>query len=238
MASLAHPQPRPHHRAGIAVASLVTVVAAGAALGLALAAPGLGSSLHQHLSWLLTFLAATVFLQLCAVRLPGQGTISVSAVGIVAAAIALGAGPAMAIAVVAALTQWVRARGLLHRALFDASNFALSAGVASLTYHGLADAQSSGALRLLGAVLAGLAYTTVNHGLLCAAIGVSARRSPYKVWAERFHWARYHFLAYGALALLAVTANDQLGSISLLALILPPLLLWRTMQNRIDRGNL
>jgi len=138
----------------------------------------------------------------------------------------------MAIGVAAALTQWVRSRGLPHRALFDASNFALSAGAAALTYHGVSGAHGPGGMRLLAAVLAGLAYTAVNHGLLCLAMGLSETRSPLKVWQERFHWARYHFLAYGVLALFAAVANEQLGIASLLALILPPMLLAQTMRAR------
>ncbi len=144
----------------------------------------------------------------------------------------------MAIGVCAALTQYLRSRGLFHGALFDAANFALSAGAAALVYQHLADVSHSGGVRLIAALLAGLAYTAVNHGLLCLAMGLSETRSPVAVWRERFHFARYHFLAFGALALLAVTAYDEVGAASLLALVLPPILLAQSMRYQLRRARI
>jgi hypothetical protein len=229
VASLARIEPRPQQRAALAL--LVSAAAAGAGTALAFATSGIAATLDRHLGWSLAFLISTIVLQLCGVRLAGEGTISLSAIGIIASAIAFGAGPAMGVAVVAATTQWLRTRGPLHRAVFDASNFALSAGAASLTYHGIAATQTSGTLRLVAAVAAGLVYTSVNHGLLCLAIGLSNARAPHTVWLERFHWARYQFLAYGALALLAAAGNGKPGVLTLLAFVVPPFLLWRTLQN-------
>jgi hypothetical protein len=57
----------------------------------------------------------------------------------------------MAIAVLAALAQWVRRRTELYKGVFDAANFSLSAAAASLIFHAL------GEWRLLAAVVAGLA---------------------------------------------------------------------------------
>jgi hypothetical protein len=235
VASLAQPQARLHHRAAVALAALITLEAVGAALALAFTAPGLSNALHDHFGWMIVLLASTLLLQLAAVHLPGHGTISVSAVGVLAAAIQLGTGAAIVIAVAAALTQWVRARGLAHRALFDASTFALSAAAAALTYHATASASTSSSIRLLAALLAGLAYTTVNHSLLCLAISLSETRSPLKVWQKRFHWARHHFLAYGLLGLVAAITNQQLGFASLPVLLLPPILLAQTMRIRFEQ---
>jgi uncharacterized membrane protein HdeD (DUF308 family) len=193
-------------------------------------------ALRDHAGRSIAFLAVTVVLQLFALRLPGsRGSIGVSAVGLVAAAIVLGTGPAMAIGVCAALAQYLRSSGIFHRALFDAANFCLAAGAAGLVFEQVADLDTSGGVRLLAALLAGLAYTAVNHGLLCLAMGLSETRSPLAVWQERFHFARYHFLAFGALAMLAASAYNELGAAALLALAIPPVLLAQSIRDRLSR---
>jgi hypothetical protein len=218
------------------VAVLIAGAVAGAATGLGFAAGGIADALRDRLGASLAFLAVTVLLQLFALRLPGsRGSIGVSAVGLVAAGIVLGTGPAMLIGVCAALAQYLRSRGIFHRALFDAANFCLAAGAAGLVYQQLADLGHSGALRLAAALLAGFAYTAVNHGLLCLAMGLSEARSPLVVWRERFHFARYHFLAFGALALLAASAYNELGPASLLALVIPPVLLAQSIRDSLGR---
>lgn len=217
------------------ISFLVASAVAGAGTALAFAADEIRSALSDHLGRSLTFLAATVLLQLFALRVPGRGSVGVSAVGVVGAAIALGTGAAMAVGVVAALAQWAKSRGLAHRALFDAANLALSAGAAGLVFDVIRDLDDAGIVRLVAALLAGLAYTSVNHGLLCLAIGASDGRSPLAIWKAQFHWARFHFLAFGALALLAATADAQLGAAALLAFVLPPILLSLSMRNSLER---
>ena len=66
-------------------------------------------------------------------------------------------------------------------------------------------------------------------------MGVSESRSPLAVWRERFHFARYHFLAFGALAMLAASAYNELGAASLLALAIPPVLLAQSMRDTLGR---
>jgi hypothetical protein len=107
---------------------------AAAASALTLQADAIQAAYNNRLASSLAFLIASVLLQLLGLKLPGRGTLSVSAVGLVGAAIALGTGPAMAIGIVTALAQWGRSRGLAHRALFDAANLALSAGAAGVAF--------------------------------------------------------------------------------------------------------
>jgi hypothetical protein len=203
-------------------AFVATVVAGGAvALGLGLARGG-ADAISAHPGRFLALAAFTLFLQLLSLRVPGKGSVGVSAVGLVAACIALGLGAAMAIAVVAALVQFVRTRGLLHRALFDAGNFALSTGAAGLVYEHLADSRR--AVQVAAALLAGLVYTTVNVGLLCLAMASSENRTPLAVWRERFHWARFHFIAFGLLAAAAGLLATEVSLATLLGLAVPPAL--------------
>jgi hypothetical protein len=223
-------------RAGVPLLVSAAMVGAGVALGFA--AAGIRDAFADHPARSLAFLGASILLQLFAVRLPGPGSVSVSAVGIIGAAIALGTGPAMAIGVAVALAQWARTRAPAYRALFDASNLALSAGAAGVVFDQVAGLDGSGVLSLLAALAAGFAYSGVNFGLLCLAMGSSEGRSAVAVWLERFHWARFHFLAFGALGLLAATADAQLGAVSLVAFVVPPILLALSMRGALARFRL
>ena len=217
------------------VGLLIGATAAATAAGLALAADGLGNAMRDHLGMTLAFLAATVLLQLFAIKVPGRGCIGVGAVGLVASGIVLGPGAAMSIAVAGALVQWVRSRGLAHRAIFDASNFALAAGAAAVAFDAIDGLDGTGIVRLGAALIAGVVFGIVNVGLLCLAMAASESRSPLAVWLERFHWSRFHLLAFGPLALLAATAYASLGAASLLAFVLPPVLLALLMRESLAR---
>ena len=217
------------------VALLIAAAVAGAGTAIGLNAGDIGSALSDQLGRSLTFLAAAVLLQLFALKVPGRGSVGVSAVALVGAAISLGAGPAMAIGVIVAAAQWLRSRGKAHRALFDGANIALASWAAAVAFDGFSDAGDSGVVRLLAAVAAGLAYTLVNHGLLCLAMAASESRSPLQVWHERFHWARFHFLAFGVLGLLAATADASLGAVALVAFVAPPILLALSMREALAR---
>ena len=217
------------------VALLVTGLAAAAAAAIAGTAEAIGQALSDQLGATLAFAACGVALQLFALRLPGRGSLSVSAVAIIGAALALGTGPAMAIGALVALANWARTRASAHRALFDAANLTLSAGAAGLVFEQLASLDASGLVTLAAALAAGLAYSALNAGLLCLAMGASEQRSPLALWHERLHWARYHFLAFGLLGLLCATAYAQLGAASLIAFVLPPLLLALSLRDTLGR---
>jgi hypothetical protein len=219
----------------VGLSLLIAASAAGAATAIAFSVDAIADALSGQLGRSLAFLGATVLLQLFGLKVPGRGTVGVSAVGLIGAGIALGAGPAMAIAVCCAFAQWLRRRGLAHRAVFDAANLALAAGAAALVFERVADLDGSGSLRVLAALVAGLAYVLVNIGLLCLAMASSETRSPVAIWHERFQWARFHFLAFGALALLCASSYAQLGAAALVPFVLPPILLALSMRETLER---
>ena len=217
------------------VALLIATVAAGAGVALGFGGERIVEVVQDHPGRFVAFLAFTLFLQLFTLRVNGKGSIGLSAVGLVTAGIVLGAGPAMAIAVVAAVVQYARRRGLLHRAAFDASNFALAAGGAAVTYAAVTDADSSTLARFAAATLAGLVYGTVNNGLLCVAMATSDGRSLVTTWQEHFSWAKLHLLAIGPLAASAAIVYDEIGIAALAVFALPPLLVLLSMQRRLIR---
>jgi len=179
------------------------------------------------------FLLLTLALQLFSVEVYGRGSISVSAIGLLAAAFTLDVGAAVAIALVAAVAQWVRRTGIFHRAIFDAANFVLSAGGAASVYWSLAPHSSLG--RLGAATLAGIVYGAINHGLLCLAMSLSESLPIREVWTERFHWARYHFLAFGPVALAMSIAYEKTGLIGIVAFALPPAVLGFSVRQYLER---
>jgi hypothetical protein len=175
-------------------------------------------------------LALTLVLQLFSVPVYGRGGFGVSAIGILAAAFLLNSGTAMAVAVVAALLQWARKRTEFQKAVFDAGNLALAAGAAGLTFHALA-----GTSRLLAAALAGCAYAALNNGLVCLAMSLAENAGWRAVWHERFHWARFYFLLFGPLALVAETAYNLMGVQGLVAFALPPALMMLSARRYLER---
>jgi hypothetical protein len=181
------------------------------------------------------FLALVLFLQLFSIELYGKGSLGVSAIGMLAAGFYLGPGPAAAIAVIAAVVQWTRRRGLLHRALFDAANFSLSTATAAFVFVILREANDSTAALLVAANVAGATFAVINNGLLCAAMGLSESLPFHKVWEERFHWARFHFLAFGPLALAISFAYGELGVIAMLAFAAPPALVAVSIREYLER---
>jgi hypothetical protein len=172
----------------------------------------------------------TLTLQLFSIRVYGRGSVSVSAIGILAAAFVLDAGAAMAIALLAALAQWLRSRGQLYKAVFDGANFALAAGGAALTFDGL-----QGAGRFSAAFVAGCVYAAINNGALCLAMSMAEGIGWRTIWLERFHWARLYFVSFGPLALAAAIAYRDVGVAGLVAFALPPALMIVSVRQYLER---
>jgi hypothetical protein len=211
------------------VVILVVSLALTASAALFAAAGGIVSTISEQPGQVATLLALTIALQMFSVQVYGRGSVSVSAIGILASAFLFGTGTAMAIAVVAALAQWIRSRGELYKAIFNAANYALSAAAAALVFHGL------GGWRLPAAVLAGLAYAGVNNGLLCLGMSWAEHTTCSTIWFERFHWARFHYALFGPLALAATIAYEQVGTAGLVAFTLPSALMILSVRQYLGR---
>lgn len=207
------------------VGIFIGAVAALAAVAVVATGADATRSLNERPALAIALVALTLTLQVLSLDVGGKGTVGVSAIGLIVSAILLGAGAAMAIAVVAALTQWARRHGLLHRAVFDVSNFALSTGAAAVVYQVATSAGSPLLGTLVGATAAGAAYALVNNGLLCIAMGIDERRPLAPIWRERFHWALPVLLAFGpaAGAVVALSeggASSAVGGALLVSLLL------------------
>ena len=220
----------PARAAEARVSTLIAIVAAAASAAIAFALPTIAHTALADPRRVASMLALTLLLQLFSVPVYGRGGFGVSAIGILAAAFLLNTGTAMAVAVVAALLQSARRRSELHKAIFDAGNFVLAAGAAGVTFHAL-----DGTSRLLAAALAGCAYSALNNGLVCLAMSLAERTHWRAVWRERFHWARYYFLLFGPLALVAETAYKLMGVQGLVAFAVPPALMMLSARRYLER---
>jgi hypothetical protein len=226
----AHRPSAPPRSVDARVSVLIAAVTASAGAGIAFALPTIVHTASADPRRVASMVALTLVLQLFAVPVYGRGGFGVSAIGMLAAAFLLNTETAMAVAVVAALLQGLRRRSDFDKALFDAGNYVLAAGAAGVTFHALA-----GTSRFLAAALAGCAFAALNNGLVCLAMSLSENASWRAVWRERFHWARYYFLLFGPLALVAETSYKLMGVQGLVAFTLPPALMMLSARRYLER---
>ena len=180
-------------------------------------------------------LGLTLVLQLFSVEIYGRGSIGVSAIGLLRPATSLVPALRWRSPCSPPPASGSAPKGVLHRAVFDAANFALSAGAAAAVYHALTSFGGNTVVRLVAATAAGVVYSLVNLGSLCFAMSLAESLPPRAVWNERFHWARFHFLAYGPLALASALAYERLGFVGLVAFALPPAVLVFSVREYVAR---
>jgi HD domain-containing protein/MASE9 protein len=224
------PRPAPlSARVDQRVLALVVGLAVAAGIGFVVSAQGFVSTVSDEPLRVATLLALTLALQLFSVQVYGRGSVSVSAIGIIASAFLFDTGTAMAIAFLAASVQSARRRPEFYKWLFDAANLALAGAAASLIYEALPG------WRFLAASVAGLAFAAINNGLLCLVMSLAEREPISKIWFERFHWARFHFALFGPVALAATIAYEQVGTAGLVAFTLPPALMILSVRQYLER---
>src|SRR5438552_1201559 len=211
------------------VVGLMIGLVIAACVGLIVASQGIVATVSAEPARVATVLALTLALQMFSVQVYGRGSVSVSAIGILASAFLFDTGTTMAIALLAAIVQWARTRSQLYKAIFDAANFSLSAAAAALAFQLLGD------WRLPAALLAGAVFAVANNGVLWLGMSFSEHTPWTTIWFERFHWARLHFALFGPVALAATIAYEQIGTAGLVAFTLPPALMILSVRQYIAR---
>jgi diguanylate cyclase (GGDEF)-like protein len=207
------------------VRGLIAVLSLGVASLLALNTGHLVHLIAEQPFAIGGFVLLVVTLQLLSVDLHGSGAQAASAIGMLSAGFVFGPAAAIAVAVAAGAAQWVVKRGLLHRALFDCSNLGLSAAAATYAYQAVTAFSGSTASRLVGAIVATVAFRVINSGLLCVVMSIAESLSAKAVWNERFRWGGMYHLAFGPLAFASAVAYEQMGFVGLMAFAVPPVLL-------------
>lgn len=217
------------------VGAFITLVACVASVVLAQSVRG---SLHEVTSRpvaFATFVCLTLVLQVIVVDVYGRGTLSFAGTGQLATAIAFGVGPAMLVAVLAAVILLVRMRSPLHRGVFNAATFALSAAAGGYAYQLFPVADGSTFVRLGPSLLAGAAYCVVNLGLLTIVMSLAEGLRPLAVWNERFRWFTPYYLASGPLAVALTSAYTSVGLVGMLAFTMPPAMMMLSIRQYVSR---
>jgi hypothetical protein len=223
------PRPAPVTTLDQRVLAVVIGLAGAATVGLTATAHEIVTTVADQPLRVATLLALTLALQLFSVQVYGRGSVSVSAIGILATAFVFDTGTTMAIAVLAASVQAARRRAELYKWAFDAANFALPGAAASLIFEAIPG------WRLGAATLAGVSFAIINNGLLCLVMSLAEGTSWKTIWFERFHWARFHFALFGPIALAATIAYEQIGIAGLVAFTLPPALMILSVRQYLER---
>jgi len=217
------------------VGALIAAVSVTATIVFMLSLKSLEHALQHQLGTTAEFAAMTIVLQLFAIPMANGGRVGVGAVGVFAAGIALGVGPALLIILIVAAAHALRARPAMHRVLFDAGMWILQAAAATVLYRALVSVGGGVGMKIAAAFVAGLVLNAVNFTLLCTVMGLSTETSPLEIWNNRFRWGVFHYLAWGPLALAAVEAHKAIGFLGLAAFMLPPGLLLLSVNQYVAR---
>jgi putative nucleotidyltransferase with HDIG domain len=126
--------------------------------------------------------------------------------------------------------HWAYRRSQLKKAIFDAGNFVVAAAAAGATFDALGATP-----RLVAAAIGGGVFAVLNVGFVCLAMSLAEGIAMRTLWRERFHWARYYFLAFGPLALVAATAYRLMGIEGLFAFAVPPALMLLSFRHYLER---
>ena len=226
-------QPRPSAPDGPRLLALspllVTLVLGVAVAGVGGGLVALASGGVDDVIRLLAVVALIMGGQALALELEGA-SISVSAVGALAAAGIFGPRASLLAGVAIAAVAWSAARGPLYRIVFNAGALTLSVLAAAGVFaaSGLAPLSTELAIILAGP-LAGAAYFVVNTGLTSAAMAVEGKECWRRLWRERFAWLLPHYLGFGAVGSAITLAVEAIGLFGLIAFALPLVLMRKTM---------
>ena len=184
----------------------------------------------QDVVGLVTIVVLVGLGQVLSLEVEETGSISVSAVGALAAAAIIGPRAAIALAITMSAVEWSARRAVFHQLLFNVGALSL----ASLTAAAIFSVHFSGRIGtgifVASGLLAGLVYMVVNMGLVSIAVAVEGRESPMRVWRERFAWLLPHYAVYGFIAAVIYEAYKPIGAWAIVVFALPLFLMRKTQE--------
>jgi diguanylate cyclase (GGDEF)-like protein/putative nucleotidyltransferase with HDIG domain len=188
-----------------------------------------GSS--QDIVGLVTIVVLVGLGQVLSLEVEETGSISVSAVGALAAAAIVGPRAALALAITMSAVEWSARRAVFHQLLFNVGALSLASLTAAAIFsvHLFSGALATGVFVASG-LLAGLVYMVVNMGLVSIAVAVEGRESPMRVWRERFAWLLPHYAVYGFIAAVIYEAYKPIGAWAIVVFALPLFLMRKTQE--------
>ena len=230
-----HDSSRPHAPAGprfVALspllAAVVVIVSAG---GLVAGSLGLVLGSVDNVIGLIAVVALVAGGQALALEFEGgTGSISVSAVGVLAGVAIFGTDAALPVAIATAAVAWSWGRSPIYYLLFNVGALTLASVAAAVVFWPTAhDTDMERVLMIVAGIVAGGVYYVVNTGLTSAAMALEGHNSWRRVWKERFAWLLPHYFAFGAVAAAIALAYHAIGFIGLAIFVLPLFLMRKTM---------
>ena len=159
------------------------------------------------------------------------GSISVSAVGALAAAAIIGPRAALPLAITMSAVAWSARRASFHHNLFNVGIISLATLAATGVFSAMHFSGRVGTgVFVASGLVAGAAYFLVNTALLSVAVGVEGRESFYRVWRERFAWLTPHYVTYGFIAAVIYEAYKPIGAWAIVVFALPLFLMRKTQE--------
>ena len=157
-----------------------------------------------------------------------DGSISVATVGALTAAALFGPRAALALAGTQAIVDWSARRSPVHQIVFNVGALSLAfLGAAEIFHLGSSAGLGHGFIVGMG-VIAGAVYYAVTTGLLSLALSVEGRERWLRAWQERFRWLLPHYVGYGLIGGVLAVAYHAAGVYALAVAIVPLLLMRRT----------
>jgi diguanylate cyclase (GGDEF)-like protein/putative nucleotidyltransferase with HDIG domain len=179
---------------------------------------------------LITIMGLVGIGQALSLEVEETGSISVSAVGALAAAAIIGPRAALPLALTMSAVEWSARRAVFHQLLFNVGVISLACLSAAAIFSFHMGGRVGTGIFVASGLLAGLAYFVVNTGLLSAAVGLEGRESPRRVWTERFAWLLPHYAVYGFIAAVIYEAYKPIGAWAILVFALPLFLMRKTQE--------
>jgi diguanylate cyclase (GGDEF)-like protein/putative nucleotidyltransferase with HDIG domain len=225
---------RPHVSAGPRFLQLSPPLAALIGLvglaGIGAAVLGLVFGTSDDVLGLLAVVALVGGGQALAVEFEG-GSISVSAVGVLAGVALFGPRAALPLAVVITAVHWSSDRIPISRLVFNVGSLCFASLAAAAVFSvGWPDSQAGQLVTAAAGLAAGAAYFVVNTGLTSAAMALEGHDRWRAVWIERFSWLLPHYVAFGAIGAAIALAYAAIGFLGLAVFVLPLVLMRKTMQ--------
>ena len=169
--------------------------------------------------------------QVLSLEVEETGSISVSAVGALAAAAIIGPRAALVLAITMSAVEWSARRAVFHQLLFNvgALSFA-SLGAAAVFSVRLDGRRRHGHLRRRRAPRRPRLLRRQHGSRLDAPSASRAARTRSAVFKERFSWLAPHYAVYGFIAAVIYEAYKPIGAWAILVFALPLFLMRKTQE--------
>jgi signal transduction histidine kinase len=218
----------------------VTTVTVAGALALGAAAPQSFPDPTLFLFLLLTVGVTSAWKVNLPISLSSGSTLSVSYASNLMALLLLGPRAAIAIGAVGAWVQCtvnVKRRYPLYRTAFSVAAEVLTMAATGVTYRALGGGNAPTEIQALLKPLVGAiaAYFVCNTGMVAIAIGLSARRSPLRVWRDEFLWSVTSFVVAGAARAMAAVVISRGEHWKATVMIAPVYLVYQTYRLFVAR---